>query len=123
MESTGPLLALIETDVIQPISNLPSTHRYGAVASVRFARDRQTGEFRGLAFVDMEHLQEACVRVCLCVCVCACVRMERLRRAMLPAHSCRIRASASENTHMRACAHKHTRTRTHTHAHVRFVCS
>jgi hypothetical protein len=79
MESTGPLLALIETDVIQPISNLPSTHRYGAVASVRFARDRQTGEFRGLAFVDMEHLQEACVRVCLCVCVCACVRMVCLR--------------------------------------------
>ena len=77
MEPTGPLLALIEPDVIQPISNLPSTHRYGAVASVRFARDRQTGEFRGLAFVDMEHLQEACVRVCLrvcaCVCVCACV--------------------------------------------------
>jgi hypothetical protein len=33
--------------------------RYGRVDMVRFARDRQTGEFRGLAFVDMETLEDA----------------------------------------------------------------
>ena len=33
--------------------------RYGAVSSVRFARDRQSGEFRGLAFIDMATLEEA----------------------------------------------------------------